>query len=336
MLNLAQGTSDASSAVCAQLAADAVETKEQKSEDSSSSTSDAKQCPLCSKSFGLLNRKHRCQRCGGLACAKCSKHKLANADGKAERACGKCYLAATSKSKADADASKSMIEVEFDLMSGDKLAVKVWDKSDASNAVQMVCTGSPYGTLDEAEMTRMARDAQQYQKEDAEMKETMAAREKLEDALLKLRDAEDSRLKHLGKEARQAVLNTAQAVEEWMDANVDARRLEYELKRQEIERMCDVVPSDDEQKHEEVNWKQQRVDAWLNQLGMEQYTPLFLEQGYDDMDVIAQTMRHEDLKEIGLEKRGHRAKIMLWIERFNAQQKDEGNGEAEGGETALF
>ena len=335
-LNLQNGTSDASSVVC-----ECEETKEEKSEDDASSSQKAKQCPLCSKEFGFLNRRHHCRTCGGLVCAKCSKHKLASANGKAERACDQCYLAANT----EADAPKSVIVVQFDLEPNDKLTVKVFDKSDPSNAVQRVCTGSSYGTLDDAEMVRMTREAQQNQKEEAEMRDTLAARDKLESALFELRQAvhvEDAKLKHLDQEAKQAVLDRAQAVEDWMDVNVDARRMDYELKRDEIERMWH--PSNDEQKHDDalhekmgaVKGKRERVASWLKGLGMEQYTELFFEEGYDDMDVIVQTMGDEDLKEIGLKKRGHRAKIMLWIKRFNAQQEEEFNDEGEGGETVLF
>ena len=52
------------------------------------------------------------------------------------------------------------------------------------------------------------------------------------------------------------------------------------------------------------------------------YVDLFLESGYDDMITI-ETMSEEELIDIGIEKRGHRKKILIFIQKY----KEANNGQ---------
>ena len=59
------------------------------------------------------------------------------------------------------------------------------------------------------------------------------------------------------------------------------------------------------------------VEQWLKgTVRLPQYLGIFIEEGYDDMDTIEHTLTDEDLLGIGIKKRGHRRKIMLFVQRL--------------------
>eukprot|EP01083_Nonionella_stella_P017415 48715_1 len=89
--------------------------------------------------------------------------------------------------------------------------------------------------------------------------------------------------------------------------------LELEEKRKEME---------SEQKAK--NDKESEVKLWLTkQVELPQYIDLFINDGYDEMITIIKTMTEEDLLEIGVTKRGHRKKIMLFIGQLKKDQEIE-------------
>ena len=59
---------------------------------------------------------------------------------------------------------------------------------------------------------------------------------------------------------------------------------------------------------------------------MGQYIDNFIDNGYEDMDTIIHTMNEQELQEIGVNKRGHRKKIMLNIERLRKMNDNGSNG----------
>ena len=62
----------------------------------------------------------------------------------------------------------------------------------------------------------------------------------------------------------------------------------------------------------------QQVKTWLAEdLKLPEYFHIFIENGYDDMNVIIKTMDEAELKAIGITKRGHIKKIMLYIHEKN-------------------
>ena len=55
-------------------------------------------------------------------------------------------------------------------------------------------------------------------------------------------------------------------------------------------------------------------------LKLPQYIANFIDDGYDEMDTIIHTLTEQDLIEIGINKRGHRKRIMLNIERLKKEE----------------
>merc|ERR1712048_1281438 len=59
-----------------------------------------------------------------------------------------------------------------------------------------------------------------------------------------------------------------------------------------------------------------KVETWLrNDVGLPQYLRNFIDEGYDDLDVIIGQMSDADLEAIGIKLRGHRAKILFHIKK---------------------
>jgi len=58
---------------------------------------------------------------------------------------------------------------------------------------------------------------------------------------------------------------------------------------------------------------EKEVSKWLDGCGFSEFTDHFLNEGYDDLEVISE-MKANDLEDIGISKKGHIKKLMLKIE----------------------
>ena len=70
---------------------------------------------------------------------------------------------------------------------------------------------------------------------------------------------------------------------------------------------------------------EQKVQRWLRSLGntyYNDYYQLFIDHGWDEMNLIV-TMNDEDLKQIGIDKSGHRRKIILEIAKLSDKEYTE-------------
>eukprot|EP01083_Nonionella_stella_P280730 955018_1 len=82
--------------------------------------------------------------------------------------------------------------------------------------------------------------------------------------------------------------------------------------------------------------KKDRVVNWLNnELDLSEYVDLFLVNGFDEMNVIIKSMDEQDLIDIGIDKKGHRKKILLYIKEHKHEMVPKmpnlyGNDYAEG------
>eukprot|EP01084_Bolivina_argentea_P240455 403961_1 len=81
-----------------------------------------------------------------------------------------------------------------------------------------------------------------------------------------------------------------------------------------------------EEKKEEKHMEENEVQLWLtNELNLPQYIANFMNDGWDDMDTIINELKDDDLLEMGINKTGHRRKIVLWIKRNKKSDQNSQN-----------
>mmetsp|Transcript_167 Transcript_167/g.250 ORF Transcript_167/g.250 Transcript_167/m.250 type:complete len:149 (-) Transcript_167:154-600(-) len=62
--------------------------------------------------------------------------------------------------------------------------------------------------------------------------------------------------------------------------------------------------------------EKERVRRWLTKtVKLPEYIDLFMDEGYDDM-VTVQELTDKELQEMGISKRGHRKKILIFAEQY--------------------
>eukprot|EP01083_Nonionella_stella_P280729 955016_1 len=104
-----------------------------------------------------------------------------------------------------------------------------------------------------------------------------------------------------GKEMKQAEQNTGN------EPNMRMHPQERVINEQDVrEEQQKQEPSQQQEMNTVVNWLK-------NELDLSEYVDMFLEHGFDDMNVIIKTMDEQDLIDIGIHKKGHRKKILLHI-----------------------
>eukprot|EP01083_Nonionella_stella_P075051 203781_1 len=69
--------------------------------------------------------------------------------------------------------------------------------------------------------------------------------------------------------------------------------------------------------------KQQQFKDWLcDELDLSEYYAMFIKKGFDEMKVVAM-MSDKDLEEIGIDKKGSRWKILLYLKKVNENDEDQ-------------
>jgi len=128
------------------------------------------------------------------------------------------------------------IEVAFELDTNGILRVSAADKKNPSNSAKITIE-SQRGRLSEDEIARIVAEAAQYKAEDEEKRKTIAAKNELEGAAYQMRNSlDDAKLSGLiSAEDRRKVREMVAATIEWVDANPNAEREEFEAKKQELE-----------------------------------------------------------------------------------------------------
>merc|ERR1712176_1184326 len=98
------------------------------------------------------------------------------------------------------------------------------DKKNATNSAK-ITIDSNKGRLREDEINKIVADAEKYKAEDEEKRKTIQAKNELENMAYQMRNTlDDAKTQDMVKETI-----------DWVDANPNAEREEYESKRKEIE-----------------------------------------------------------------------------------------------------
>merc|ERR1712242_413430 len=128
------------------------------------------------------------------------------------------------------------IEVTFDLDANGILSVAAKDKKNASIS-NKITIDSNKGRLSEEEIQQIVADAEKYKAEDEEKRKTIQAKNDLEGVAYQMRNTmDDEKFKDLiGEEDRKKVQDAVKETIDWVDANPNAEREEFESKKKEIE-----------------------------------------------------------------------------------------------------
>merc|ERR1719458_1688666 len=128
------------------------------------------------------------------------------------------------------------IEVTFDLDANGILSVGAKDKKNASIS-NKITIDSNKGRLSEEEINQIVADAERYKAEDEEKRKTIQAKNDLESVAYQMRNTlDDAKFKDLIKDDdKKKVQGLVKETIDWVDANPNAEREEYEAKKKEIE-----------------------------------------------------------------------------------------------------
>ena len=133
------------------------------------------------------------------------------------------------------------IKVSFDIDANGILNVSAKDESTGrTNAITIT---NDTGRLSKADIDRMVADAEKYRKEDEMQRETIEARNSLENYVYNVKQAaEDSSAeKKLNAADLETVKSKTQEVIAWLDRNSMAEKEEYEEKKEDLQRVCSPI-----------------------------------------------------------------------------------------------
>merc|ERR1712190_398327 len=116
------------------------------------------------------------------------------------------------------------------------LSVSAKDKKNESIS-NKITIDSNKGRLSEEEINKIVEDAEKYKAEDEEKRKTIQAKNDLENVAYQMRNTlDDAKFKDLIKDDdKKKVQEAVKETIDWVDANPNADREEYEAKKKEIE-----------------------------------------------------------------------------------------------------
>ena len=127
------------------------------------------------------------------------------------------------------------IEVTFDLDANGILNVSAEDKASGKN--EKITITNDKGRLSKEDIERMVQEAEEYKAKDEEQKERIEAKNGLENYAYSLKNTiNDEKIKGaLSDEDKKIIEDGATEVINWLDANQEATKEEYEYQQKELE-----------------------------------------------------------------------------------------------------
>jgi heat shock protein 1/8 len=133
------------------------------------------------------------------------------------------------------------IEVTFDLDANGVMNVSAKDK--ATSTESNITITNDKGRLSQDDIERMVKEAEKYAAEDDAMKEKIEAKNGLENYAYSMRNSmNDEKLKDkLEAEDKETIEKAVSETTEWLDANQEAEKDEYDAKQKELEAVCNPI-----------------------------------------------------------------------------------------------
>jgi len=135
------------------------------------------------------------------------------------------------------------IEVTFELDVNGIMNVAATDKNSGNK--ESITITNDKGRLSEEEIQRMVKDAEEMAEQDKQMKETVEARNSLENYAYQVRNAINDKEKGLGAKIgdddREVVESAVKETLEWLDENRQAEKDEFDAQYKELERVVQPI-----------------------------------------------------------------------------------------------
>lgn len=136
------------------------------------------------------------------------------------------------------------IEVTFEIDENSILTVSANDKGTGKKEV--ITIENDKGRLSKEEIERMIQDSEKYADEDKAIKEKIDAKNQFENYIYQMKNSVDDKDKlaeKLSEEDKSTIKDALTDASDWLNANSDAEKDDFEDKLKELQRTCDPIIS---------------------------------------------------------------------------------------------
>merc|ERR1712196_701263 len=136
------------------------------------------------------------------------------------------------------------IDVTFEIDANGILNVKAEDKG--TGKAEKITITNDKGRLNQDEIDRMVKEAEQFAEEDKKVKGRVEAKNSLENYLYSMKNTVTDQKKlgaKISEEDKEAVMNAVEEGIKWVDASVDADEEAFKNKQKEVEGVCNPIVS---------------------------------------------------------------------------------------------
>jgi len=134
------------------------------------------------------------------------------------------------------------IEVSFEIDVNSILHVSAKDLATENEESITIKTDS--SRLSEEEIEKMVNEAKEYEEQDKVVRETVQARNKLEGFAYQIRNTINDEEKigdKIGKQDKDKITEAVNEAIEWLDANLQASKEEYDQKQEDLEKIVNPI-----------------------------------------------------------------------------------------------
>jgi len=134
------------------------------------------------------------------------------------------------------------IEVTFEIDENSILKVSAVDKGTGKQ--EKIVITNDKGRLSKEEIEKMVKDAELFADQDKKVKEKIDAKNSLENYIYSMKNTVEDKEKlgsKIGEEDKNTILNAVKEHQEWLNANAEAEKEDYETHLKELQTACDPI-----------------------------------------------------------------------------------------------
>merc|ERR1712151_384187 len=134
------------------------------------------------------------------------------------------------------------IEVTFEIDENSILTVSANDKGTGKKETTTITNDK--GRLTKEQIDQMIQDSKKYEAEDKAIKEKIDTRNQFENYIYQMKNSVEDKQKlaeKLSEEDKQKIQDGLTDAQDWLNANQDAEKDEFEDKLKELQAICDPI-----------------------------------------------------------------------------------------------